>query len=242
LRAAGIPTPRILASSEDAALDGRPFILMEKMRGLRVEDAIEEASARTLVASAFAAIRAVHAVGHDRSGIGDEPVTDLEAEVARWQRLASRGPADLVRDIGRLQSELLRARPAERVPALVHGDYHLGNVLFESGRVVGILDWEIAELGQSPLDEAALCMVAIREAFKEPNPGREAALPLHEMMELADGGPDFDWYLAATCHKYAAIFGYNLDLHRRGRRHDPLYEQLTQTIPGLVDAGLALLA
>jgi hypothetical protein len=48
--------------------------------------------------------------------------------------------------------------------------------------------------------------------------------------------------LAATCHKYAAILGYNLGLHRRGKRIDPVYEGLTRTIPGLIDVGLELVA
>jgi len=62
------------------------------------------------------------------------------------------------------------------------------------------------------------------------------------MVALSGAGADFDWYLAATCHKYAAILGYNLGLHRRGRRVDPIYDQLLKTIPGLIDAGLRILA
>ena len=140
-----------------------------------------------------------------------------------------------------LEARLLAALPARREPKLVHGDYHLGNLLFRGGEVVAVLDWEIAELGQAPLDEAALCLVAIRIRFGEPQPGAEAALPLAEMIELAGAGPDFDWFLAATCHKYGAILGYNLGLHRRGKRIDPIYEELLKTIPGLFDAGLEIL-
>ena len=145
-----------------------------------------------------------------------------------------------MRGADRLEERLLEASPAPRPPALVHGDFHLGNLLFDGARVVAILDWEIAELGQPSLDEAALCLLAVRAPFGEPQPGAGAALALEEMVGLAGGGPDFDWYLAATCHKYAAILGYNLGLHRRGRRVDPIYEQLLRTIPGLVDAGLEL--
>ena len=49
------------------------------------------------------------------------------------------------------------------------------------------------------------------------------------------------WYLAMSLYKYAAIFGYNLMLHRRGKRPDPMYEGLTDTITGMVDEGIALL-
>lgn len=238
---AGVPVPRILASSAEPVLDGRPFVLMERVDGVRIERAVE-ASARTeLVARAFQVIRRVHEVPEAATGLSGEDPVPAAAEVERWQALRVRAPEDLVRQAALLEARLLSKMPAPRPPALVHGDYHLGNLLFRDGEVVAILDWEIAELGQPPLDEAALCLVAVRQAFGEPNPGAEAALPLDEMVELARGGPDFDWYLAATCHKYAAILGYNLGLHRRGRRIDPIYEDLLGTIPGLLDAGLRIL-
>jgi aminoglycoside phosphotransferase (APT) family kinase protein len=241
LGAVGLPVPRILAASAEPVLDGRPFVLMERVDGVRIEQAVETASPRDLVARAFAAIRAVHELPAAATGLAGEQPMAAAGEVERWQALRGRSPEDLVREAPRLEERLLAALPASRRPALVHGDYHLGNLLFREGEVVAILDWEISELGQAPLDEAALCLVAVREAFGEPNPGAEAALPLEEMVAMAGAGPDLDWYLAATCHKYAAILGYNLGLHRRGRRIDPIYEELLRTIPGLIDAGLGFL-
>jgi aminoglycoside phosphotransferase (APT) family kinase protein len=242
LGAAGLPAPRILASNEQPDLDGRPFVVMEKVAGVRIEETVKTIAPRTLLESSFATIRAVHALPAEATGLaGEEPFGPKE-EVSRWQALRARAPEDLVARGGELEARLLRALPAPRPPRLVHGDYHLGNLLFSGERVVAILDWEIAELGQPALDEAALCLVAIRMPFGEPQPGVEAALPLDQMVALAGAGPDFDWYLAATCHKYAAILGYNLSLHRRGRRIDPIYEELLKTIPGLIDAGLRFLA
>jgi aminoglycoside phosphotransferase (APT) family kinase protein len=241
LGGAGLPAPRILASSEEPVLDGRPFVVMEKVAGVRIEEAVKTVPPRTLLESSFATIRAVHALPAEATGLAGEEPFGPKDEVSRWQALRARAPEDLVARGGELEDRLLRALPAPRPPRLVHGDYHLGNLLFNGERVVAILDWEIAELGQPALDEAALCLVAIRMPFGEPQPGAEAALPLQEMVALADAGPDFDWYLAATCHKYAAILGYNLGLHRRGRRIDPIYDQLLKTIPGLIDAGLRFL-
>jgi hypothetical protein len=53
---------------------------------------------------------------------------------------------------------------------------------------------------------------------------------------------DYRWYLALTLYKYAAIFGYNLMLHRRGKRPDPSYELRTDTIVGFIDQGISVLA
>jgi aminoglycoside phosphotransferase (APT) family kinase protein len=241
LAKAGLPMAAILASSEEPVLDGRPFVLMEKVDGVRIEKAVETADPRDLVRKAFATARAIHALPAEATGIAGEETYGPAEEVARWQTLRSRAPEEFSRRAPELEARLLAALPAAREPRLVHGDYHLGNLLFRGGEVVAVLDWEIAELGQAPLDEAALCLVAIRMRFGEPQPGVEAALSLAEMIELAGAGPDFDWFLAATCHKYGAILGYNLGLHRRGKRIDPIYEELLKTIPGLLDAGLEIL-
>jgi aminoglycoside phosphotransferase (APT) family kinase protein len=241
LREAGVPVPRVLAYSAEPAVDGRPFVLMELIDGMSVGEAVATTTPHHLVTSAFQAIRLMHAVPADETGLGGESPTALDAEVARWKALRLRAPQDLVRRAPELEELLLHALPAAGNPVLVHGDYHLNNLLFKNGNVVAILDWEIAELGQGPLDEAALCLLAVREEFGEPNAGEEAALPLEEMLSLAGAGPDFDWYMAATCHKYAAILGYNLGLHRRGRRIDPIFEELLKTIPGLIDAGIKFL-
>lgn len=238
---AGLPTPAILASSEEPVLDGRPFVVMERVDGIRVEQAVATMEPRTIIEKALAPARAMHELPAAETGIDGEPFYGPAEEVARWQGLRARAPQEYVRRAPELEEKLLAHLPAARGPSLVHGDYHLGNLLFRDGEVVAILDWEIAELGQSPLDEAALCLVAIRSRWDEPQPGVEAALPIEEMIALADAGPDFEWFLAATCHKYAAILGYNLGLHRRGKRVDPIYEELLETIPGLFGAGLEIL-
>jgi len=43
------------------------------------------------------------------------------------------------------------------VPALVHGDYRPGNLVLDGGEVVGVLDWELADIGDAIYDLATLC-------------------------------------------------------------------------------------
>ena len=52
---------------------------------------------------------------------------------------------------------------------------------------------------------------------------------------------EFPGNLALTYYKYAAILGYNLMLHRRGKPPDPSYEGRTTTITGFMEAGLRLI-
>src|SRR5205823_5438627 len=121
----------------------------------------------------------------------------------------------------------------ERPPVLVHADYHYGNMLFRDGLVVALLDWEIAQLGQPLLDLACLVVVAqaSRSGLERVPGGGAVSVPDDVLLGMYGADPaEFRWYLAFTYYKYAAIFGYNLMLHRRGKRPDPVYEERTTTI------------
>jgi aminoglycoside phosphotransferase (APT) family kinase protein len=116
-------------------------------------------------------------------------------------------------------------------------------MLFRGPEVVAVLDWEIAEIGQPLLDLGCLCIVSHRRRYKgAPNPGGTIDVPVEDLYRLYGADPDeMRWYLALSLYKYASIFGYNLMLHRRGKRPDPMYEGLTDTIVGMIEEGIALL-
>jgi hypothetical protein len=44
-----------------------------------------------------------------------------------------------------------------------------------------------------------------------------------------------DWYRAFAGYRLASLTGYYLDLHRRGRRHDPIWENLAESVPFMLD-------
>src|SRR2546429_7334483 len=161
----------------------------------------------------------------------------------RWGMLMHRARDGLPTRAGKLGGRPAPTVPAERAPALVHGDYHYGNMLFRGHEVAAILDWEIAEIGQPLLDLGCLCIVAIRRQYQgAPNPGGAISVSMEELFGLYGVEADeMRWYAAMSLYKYAAIFGYNLMLHRRCRRPDPMYEGLTDTIVGMIDEGIGLL-
>ncbi len=224
----GLPVPAVIATSEDAVVDGRPFVLMEAVHGDRVEQAIEAGSTPLqLASSAVDVLRRFQAVPCEKTGIGDEDPMPLEGEISRWTWLMERAPAELTGQAPRLAQLLVERQPQPRKPVLVHGDYHFGNMLFSSGRVAAVVDWEIAQLGQPLLD---LCCISLSHVSAE------------AVGEMYRADPnDYRWYRALTYYKYASIFGYNLMLHRRGKRPDPSYEQRTDTILEFIDQGIGVL-
>jgi aminoglycoside phosphotransferase (APT) family kinase protein len=228
LHAQGLPVPAIVATSADPVVDGRPFVLMEAVAGDRVEKAIEDGSnPLQLAASAVDVLRRLQAVPIGKSGIGGEDPMPLDGEIARWTWLMDRAPSELTGQAPRLAQLLVERQPRPGPPVLVHGDYHLSNMLFRGGRVVAVVDWEIAQLGQPLLD---LCCISLSHVSADP------------VREMYGADPyEYRWYRALTLYKYAAIFGYNLMLHRRGKRPDPSYEQRTDAILGFIDQGISVL-
>jgi len=243
LHEAGLPTPRVLIIEHEAVIDGRPFILMEKVEGLRIEAASRLERAEDIATSAIDVLHRLQTLAIERTGIGDEEPVRLNAEMMRWGMLMQRSPEELTTRAGELGGLLAAQVPLERKPTLVHGDYHYGNMLFLGHEVVAILDWEIAQIGQPLLDLGCLCIVAIRRQYQgAPNPGGAIDVSMEQLYEMYGvGAEEMRWFAAMSLYKYASIFGYNLMLHRKGRRPDPMYEGLTDTIVGMIDEGIALL-
>jgi len=242
LHAAGLPTPAIPVLASEAVVDGRPFVLMEAVEGTRIEKAAAEQRPLDISDSAVRVLKRLQALPLDQTGIGDEEPVSLQAEMMRWAWLMQRAPEELTARAGELGGLLAQNVPAERKPTLVHGDYHYGNMLFRGPEVVAVLDWEISQIGQPLLDLGCLCIVSVRRQYQgAPNPGGAIDVAVEDLYRLygADAG-EMRWYLALSLYKYASIFGYNLMLHRRGKRPDPMYEGLTDTITGMIDEGIAV--
>lgn len=70
-------------------------------------------------------------------------------------------------------------RPSEIDRTLVHGDFRLGNLMVDSGRVTGVLDWELSHVGDPREDLGWLCAPPWRFRSLHPVAGigsREALL------------------------------------------------------------------
>ena len=245
LHARGLPVPEIIAMSTEPVVDGRPYVLMEALPGERIEAAAARGSdPLELARTAIEVLHQLQATPPEHSGIGSEAPVPLQGELDRWSWLMERAPAELTGDAPDLARRLASRLPHETHPVVVHGDYHFGNMLFAGGRVSAVLDWEIAELGHPLLDLCCLCVV-----FQGGNDGQargrgpSRGLEPDALRDLFGADPaEFRWTLGLTYYKYAAILGYNLMLHRRGKRRDPSYEGRTGTIVGFIQRGLRLLA
>jgi len=56
----------------------------------------------------------------------------------------------------------------------------------------------------------------------------------------ADPG-DISWFKALAVYKFAIISGFNLMLHRRGKRHDPQWEETALSMTPNMEYALKML-
>jgi aminoglycoside phosphotransferase (APT) family kinase protein len=245
LHAQGFPVPRVLACSSEPSLDGRSFALMELTPGLTCDEAIAAYGGAAVCEASIAVSHALAKVPLARTSLAGEAPSLPTDEIDRWAALLAKGPAD-----ARGAADALTARLRETAgsippfePALVHGDFHYANLLFDEGQVVAVLDWELAGLGTPLVDLASLTVTALRSRYRpDPNPSGDVGLSAAEVAAAYHGVAEhIDWATALGCLKYAGIIAYGLHLHRTGRRHDPVYENLVLTMHGLLTDGAAIL-
>jgi aminoglycoside phosphotransferase (APT) family kinase protein len=104
----------------------------------------------------------VGAVDHDAVGLADLGRAEgyLERQVARWRaQLDSYSalpgyPGPDIPGVDEVGEWLDANRPTSWAPGLIHGDYHLGNVLCSPHRpgLAAIVDWELTTIGDPLLD------------------------------------------------------------------------------------------
>ena len=156
--AAGVPAPEIVAEFDPDKGDGSGFIMRRLPGTATPETALGEGDA-ALLGDLAAALAAIHRI--DPAAVTAAPLLDpAEGVEALAMQFAEHGGN---RPIIALGLAWLRANlPAPSAPQLVHGDFRIGNLMTEAGRLTGVLDWELAHRGDTHEDLAYGCMAVWR--------------------------------------------------------------------------------
>lgn len=162
---AGARVPRVFLRGDDSL--GMPFYLMQRIDGESIprkllRDERFAAARRVLPAEAAASLAAIHRI----------PVAELPpllapppgtapalAEVARYEqihRAVAAEPSPVFELAFRWLAQHAPAVAGE--PRLVHGDFRMGNLLVGEAGLSGVLDWELAHLGDPSEDLGWFCV------------------------------------------------------------------------------------
>ena len=153
--------PQMVALCTDAAVLGSDFYVMERVQGTilrgRPPDGmtLTESGARDLGLRAFDALLELHAVDVEAAGLSDlgKGRGYVGRQVTGWSERYRRARTGNVPDFEAVMAWLAERQPDDVATVLVHNDFRLDNlVLSDDLQVVGVLDWEMATLGDPLMD------------------------------------------------------------------------------------------
>lgn len=228
--ATNVPHPRLIASCPDEAVLGAAFYLMEPVDGFNATvrmPQLHRDNARIRREMGFALIDGLLALGSvDLFAAGLEDMgrleTFLERQASRWRKqyegyaeLSGWKPESLT-GIDDTAAWLHAHCPTDFSPGVIHGDYHMANVMFRNDgpALAAIVDWELASIGD-PLIDLGWVLATW--------PDNEEQLPSLTSVEPWDGFPEAKelvayyarrsprsvsallWYKVLACYKLAIL-------------------------------------
>jgi aminoglycoside phosphotransferase (APT) family kinase protein len=161
--------PRPILHCTDESVVGAPFYLMQRLHGLILRRelpaglAIDEGQAMALSEVLVDTLAELHNLDYQALGLGDfgKPAGYIERQVSGWTRRYEGSRTDDIPAIEEVAAWLAEHRPADGPPALIHNDFKFDNTVLDPGdltRIIGILDWEMATIGDPRMDlGTALC-------------------------------------------------------------------------------------
>lgn len=183
----GVPVPTVVADDAGDAI-GSPCIVMARLEGETIARKLLRdeawATARTrLVGQAGAALAAIHRISPDAAPT--LPASD-QLDTLRAMLDGFRQPLAAF-ELG--FRWLADHRPASPARTVVHGDFRLGNLLVDADGLAGVLDWELAHLGDPVEDLGWFCVRAWRFGSALPAGGMGTREELLERYAAAGGHP-----------------------------------------------------
>ena len=209
-----VPKARWLETNEEVI--GRHFFVMDYLHGtafeLTVPDYVREGGDELVQQMSRNFVRVFADLHQFRWE--DSDLTDLDAgpgclarELAWWRAEIARvrlGPTPALDALHDWLAVNMPAEPARR--ALVHGDCKWGNVMWDKDAIVGVLDFEMAQIGDPLVDIGYVTMLWELDAPTAP-PGVIDTSQFLELYNELTGTPteDIVWYQTLAAYKVAAI-------------------------------------
>jgi aminoglycoside phosphotransferase (APT) family kinase protein len=156
--------PRPIAFCDDESLVGARFYLMERVRGVVLRDStlppgvdLPPERLRRLSTALVDDLAALHEVdvSHGPLASVGRPDGYVARQVAGWVERWRNARTDDAPDLDEVTAWIERHRPGESGAALVHNDYKYDNLVLDPSdptRIVAVLDWEMATVGDPLMD------------------------------------------------------------------------------------------
>jgi len=249
-----VPHCSVRWSGDEPRWFGSPYFIVPKLHGDVVGltsdgwvSRLDVETRRDMARQAMTALAHVHEVDPNQASYLGSPI-EFADDVVRWDRFVEKAAdAQRLSLVPNVRKLLLDGIPTDAPIGIFHGDFQWANLFYSlQGELLAVIDWELVGIG------ATLNDVGWIATFNDPAawaPGRNVGtvMPLaDELIEMYAAAlgrpvPDLNWYRALAAYKFAIITGFNLMLHRRGKRPDPSWEDTKHSIEPLLERAGALL-
>ncbi|MBS1677511.1 MAG: phosphotransferase family protein [Actinobacteria bacterium] len=260
IRHLGVPVPEVVGTCEDPDVIGAPFYLMRFIDGAVLGTSLPpayggDAGEPVAVALVEALVR-VHRVdaGEPRLAGFGRPEGYLERQLRRFRSLLEANATRPLADLEAVADWLDDNCPPERPATLVHGDFRLGNLIFDRARprLRAILDWEMGTIGD-PLADLGYCTAMWAQADDAPNPmldlsaltrgpgfpGRRRLVELYAERSGRDVS-GLTWYQVLALWKAAIFLEGSYGRFLAGKSDDRYFARLGEGVPALGAQALRL--
>ena len=154
--------PKPIVHCTDESVIGAEFYVMARLRGVILRRDLPDdvtlapADATRLCEQLIDVQAQLHTTDIQAAGMADfgKPEGYIERQISGWNKRFSNARTDDVPDCQAIMDWLTERMPDITRAAIIHNDYKLDNVVLDEnlGRIIGVLDWEMATLGDPIMD------------------------------------------------------------------------------------------
>ncbi|OBA59439.1 acyl-CoA dehydrogenase [Mycobacterium sp. 1100029.7] len=250
LAATRVPVPHVLWEEPGEPPAIPPLFVMSHVDGDCVEPLFDGGAPVPDVAeryrNACRAMAALHSVSPEGLGLDGEPVVDPASEVRRWCKTLETVDPALVPGWQDVRDALVRCAPAAMGPAVVHGDFRLGNLMAVGPQINAVIDWEIWSIGDPRIDAGWFLINCDPQTYQRVAAADAMAPSTTELAEiyqheLGRDVADLSWFSALACFKSAATWSLIVKHNRRRRSPRTELEAMAATLPRLLTRAHSML-
>jgi aminoglycoside phosphotransferase (APT) family kinase protein len=240
-----VPVPEVFFEDPGDPPDVPPLFAMSFLDAISCEPLFDDTDGgpEAIVAKRFqnaaATLAQLHRLEPSAIGLASEPVTALRDEIERWCRTLETIDAKLVPGWREVATALRFSAPPPLPPAVVHGDFRLGNLLAEQSHITAVIDWEIWSVGDPRVDVGWFLINCDPRTYRRPTRYAASVPPVDELATIyrqAMGSevPELDWFRALACFKSAATWSLIVKHNRRRSEPNPELEAMASVLPHLL--------
>ncbi|WP_232835280.1 phosphotransferase family protein [Actinocorallia populi] len=257
--------PKVYGFCEDTSVIGAEFYVMEHLAGVILGSELppgvelDPARARVLGETVIDTLADLHGVDVGKAGLAalGKGQGYVRRQIEGWSRRWLGAATDDAPDAGPLLAWLDGNQPGDVAARMLHGDWKLDNLVLDldgpAPRVVGVLDWEMATVGD-PLMDLGASMAYWVTADDDPffallrrQPSHLPGMPTREEMVARylerTGLPANGWrfYEVYGLFRLAVIAQQIWARYRAGQTTNPAFKDFGSAVAVLVDRATRLI-